>query len=378
MTRRLRRIALSLSLVAVAALGAASPSQAAPGMELALQDDGALVTQAYPKMKHDKAFPLLEQLQIRWVRVNIGWAAVVGSKTANARTKPKTVKYDFSSYDTLINSARARGMQLEIGLTGNAPRWATGDKKKASPYKPNAKLYAEFVRAAVNHFKGNVPRYSIWNEPNHTGWLTPLKSQASLYRALYLAGYKEIKAVDPGAQVLIGETAPYASRRGVATPPIAFIKAMAKSGRLLADGFAHHPYDFNHAPTYKFPGKDNVTLSGLDKLAKLLDSLAASNRLETPGGQPLDIYLTEFGHLRSGSQKQSEGNRVKYLKKGYDMALAHPRVRQMLHFLLVQPAKRYRFFDTSLVSQTGGKTAAFKALVDWAASNAGNVNGSRR
>jgi hypothetical protein len=372
-TRRLRRTALIFSLVTAASLGATtSSSQAAQGMELALQDDSALVTQSY--LKHTKAFPLLDELKVRWIRVNIPWASVIGSKAANSRSKPKTLKYDFTAYDQLINAAAARGMQLEVGLTGNAPRWATGDKRKAGPFKPNAKLFREFVTAAATHFGGNVIRYSIWNEPNHIGWLAPLKSQASLYRALYVQGYAAIKSANPGAQVLIGETAPYASRRGVATPPLAFIRAFAKSGRLVADGFAHHPYDFNHAPTYKFPGKDNVTLSGLSKLVKLLDSLASSNRLERSDGSALDIYLTEFGYLRSGSQKQSESNRAKYLKQGYDMALKNPRVRQMLHFLLAQPTGRYKFFDTSLVSRSGGKTAAFNALAKWASDNAGSIN----
>jgi hypothetical protein len=376
MTRRLRRIALVLSLATVASLGVTtSSSQAAQGMELAVQDDGALVTQAY--LRHSKAFPLLEELQTKWVRVNIGWAAVIGSRAANAKKKPSSIKYDFTAYDELINAARARGMQLEVGLTGNAPRWATGDKKKSGPFKPNAKLFREFVTAAVTHFGDGVPRYSIWNEPNHTGWLAPLKSQPALYRALYVQGYAAVKAVQPNAQVLIGETAPYASRKGVAMPPLEFIRKFANRGRLVADGYAHHPYDFNHAPTFKYPGRDNVTLSGLDKLAKMLDSLASSNRLEKADGSALDIWLTEFGYLRSGKQKQSEKNRAKYLKLGYDMALKHPRVRQMLHFLLAQPAKRYRFFDTSLVSQGGGKTPAFRALAQWAAANAANVNATR-
>jgi hypothetical protein len=116
-----------------------------------------------------------------------------------------------------------------------------------------------------------------------------------------------------------------------------------------------------------------VTLSGLDKLVKLLDSLTANKRLTTPSGGQLDLYLTEFGYLRSGRQKQSESNRAKYIRQGYDMALAHPRVRQMLHFLLAQPAKKYRFFDTSLTSQSGGRTATFKALSAWANDNIGQI-----
>jgi hypothetical protein len=231
-----------------------------------------------------------------------------------------------------------------------------------------------------------VNRYSIWNEPNHVGWLAPLKSAPGLYSQLYKAGYGAIKRINPGAEVLFGETAPYASRRGSAMPPLQFLRGVVRANRsyrgssryaLQADGFAHHPYDFNHKPTYKFPGATNVTLSGLNTLVKLLDSLTKSKKLTTPSGGKLDLYLTEFGYLRSGSQKQSESNRVKYLKQGYDMALKHPRVRQMLHFLLVQPASKYRFFDTSLVSQSGGKTQTYNALRDWAAANVGQIATAR-
>ncbi|HEX8645513.1 MAG TPA: cellulase family glycosylhydrolase [Thermoleophilaceae bacterium] len=369
---RLRTLALVLALSLVAALGTASSASAAEGMELALQDDGAFVTQEYPKVKHAKAFPLIKDLNVTWLRVNIGWAGVIGSKAAKARTKPSNVQYDFTSYDTLINAAQANGVNLEVGLTGSAPAWATADKK-VGPNKPNAKLFREFVQEAVDHLGPHVDRWSIWNEPNHIGWISPLKSQASIYRSLYTTGYSVIKAADPTDEVLIGETAPYASRKGVATPPLEFLRNLTKSGTLRADGYAHHPYDFTHKPTYKYPGKDNVTLSGLSKLTKALDALTKKKKLTTPEGGKLDLYLTEFGYLRSGKQKQSESNRAKYIRQGYDMALKNPRVRQMLHFLLVQPASKYRFFDTSLVSQSGGRTPTYNALRDWAEDNLSRI-----
>jgi len=60
--------------------------------------------------------------------------------------------------------------------------------------------------AAAEHFRGKVDRYSIWNEPNYVGWLSPLSQAPRLYRALYISGYRAIKKADPSAQVLIGET----------------------------------------------------------------------------------------------------------------------------------------------------------------------------
>jgi GH35 family endo-1,4-beta-xylanase len=372
----MRRITLVATLTVTAALGAGStPAHAKTGMELAAQDDAVFVTQEY--LRHTKGFQLLQQLNVRWLRVNIPWASVVGSKTARARSKPSDVRYDFTSYDTLINAANQNGVQLELGITGSAPAYATGNKR-VGPYKPNAKLSREFVEAVVNHFKGSVSRYSIWNEPNHTGWLAPLKSQASLYRSLYTTGYSAIKSIDPSAEVLIGETAPYASNKRVAQPPLTFLRALTKSGSLKADGYAHHPYDLlGHAPNYKFPGKDNVTIGTLSRLTSFLNSLASRNKLETPDGRPLNLYLTEFGYLRSGRKKVKESTRARWIRQAYDIALKNSRVEQMLHFLLAQPAKKYLFFDTSLTSRNGGKTATFNALADWASDNSSKVNSRR-
>jgi hypothetical protein len=377
MTHPLRRIALVLAVTIVAVLGvnASSASAKAP-LELAIQDDAVFVTQEYANLKHPVAFPLLKELKVTWIRVNVSWSAVMPRSQAKAKTKPANVRYDFSSYDTLINAARNNGMKLEVSLTTPAPAWGSGNKK-IGPYKPKAALFREFVEAAVSHFGTNVSRYSAGNEFNHIGWLAPLKSQAALYRQLYPIVYDTVKRINPNAEVCFGETAPYASRRGVATPPLKFIRDVTKGRQFKADCYAHHPYDFNHKPTFKYPGKDNVTLSGLSKLTKLLNSLAASNRLETPGGQPLDLLLTEFGYLRSGRQKQTEKNRAKYIRQAYDIALKNPRVKQMLHFLLAQPAKKYRFFDTSITSQKGGKTATFKALAKWASDNASSVATTR-
>ena len=251
-------------------------------------------------------------------------------------------------------------------LTGPAPRWATGNHR-IGIYKPKGSLFGDFAKAAAKQFKGLVDRYSIWNEPNLVAWIAPLKSNASIYRSLYVAGYNGIKSVNPSAKVLIGETSPYALAKGRATAPIAFLRAVAKSGHLTADGYAHHPYDFRHAVTFNYPGKDNATLKTLGNLTSALDKLAASHRLTTPGGKALDVYLTEWGYMAPGTKYGvSESTRAKYLTQGFDMAVANPRVRELLQYLLVAPGKKYRFFDMSLVSRKGSQGAAFNALSKWA------------
>jgi hypothetical protein len=52
--------------------------------------------------------------------------------------------------------------------------------------------------------------------------------------------------------------------------------------------------------------------------------------------------------------------------QGFQIAQRNPRVREMLQYLMAQPAKKYRFFDTSIVSTRGKVSKTFKALQKWA------------
>jgi hypothetical protein len=208
------------------------------------------------------------------------------------------------------------------------------------------------------------------NEPNYVGWLAPLASAPGLYRALYTRGYAAIKSVDPSAQVLIGETSPYALRRR-AIAPLAFLKAVLRAGPLRADGYAHHPYDFRHPVTYWYPGADNATLATLGRLTSLLTTLGRQHRLQTPGGRPLDVYVTEWGYMSPNAKYgMDDRKRARYIAKGYQMALANPRVREMLQFLLIDPGRQYRFFDMSIVSRKGKVSNTYSALKKWAQNKA--------
>jgi hypothetical protein len=368
----IRRILLTTFVAAAAALAAPAGAGAASDMEVALQDDAVFVTNEY--YGRDRGMRKAKEVGVSVIRVNVLWSQVVGS-SRNRRSRPSTVKYDFTAYDQVVVAAQQQGLRVQMALVGPAPAWATGNKK-SGVYKPKYRYYEDFVEATVAHFGGHVNRYSIWNEPNHVGWLAPLKSAPGLYTQLYKVGYNAIKRINPGAQVLFGELAPYASRRGSATPPLEFLRKVLRTNRsykgsskyaLQADGFAHHPYDFGHKPTYRFPGGDNVTLATLSRLTNALNRLAKYRMLRTPAGRPLDVYLTEYGFMQSGRYGLSDSRRAAYLKQGFDIARKNRRVKQMLQFLLVQPAKKYRFFDTALLKSGGKETRTFRTLRSWSA-----------
>lgn len=362
MSRRSNITILALVVVlATSALACAPAFGGAKPMEVGLQDDGAFLAQI--GLKRSKALNLAEQLKVTRIRVNVAWAKVV--RHANKKKRPKHRRYDFTSYDKLLLAAKKRGIKLQLNITGMAPAWATNNHKIGGD-RPNTSYFKEFARTVVKHFRRQADRYAIWNEPNYKAWLGPLKASPKLYHKIYKTSYDLIRKYDPSAKVLIGETAPYA-QSGRCTAPLSWLRKVVHYGRLRADGYAHHPYDFRHPIDYNYPGSDNVTMSGLSRLTDELDKLKKQKKLLTPKGKALDVYLTEYGYMRSGKYKVPESTRADYMTRAFQQALDNSRVREMTQYLLVRPPWSREEFDTALVSTKKGKPSkTFRALAKWA------------
>jgi beta-glucosidase/6-phospho-beta-glucosidase/beta-galactosidase len=185
---------LTLVFAVLALLGIPARASAAPGMEIAIQDDGVLVARHY--YDRDKALAQVRDLGATRIRMNLGWAGVLGSQ-AKRRHMPHRLKYNWRKYDDAVNAALFHGLRVQLTITGPAPRWATGNDR-VGVYKVNASRYGAFARSAAQHFGVRVDRYSIWNEPNYKGWLAPMKSAPKIYRGLFRAGWRGIKSVEPG------------------------------------------------------------------------------------------------------------------------------------------------------------------------------------
>jgi hypothetical protein len=370
----LRALALVVALCTLA-LGACATTpgkaRAARGMEIGLWDDPVFRDQSY--FNREKAFTQARSLGVTRLRVVANWGFTLTRKQQLAKKKPAGLTYDFRSLDSAVDAAAAHGIRVYISVQGPAPAWATGNKRLGN-YKPNQKEFATFTAALARHMKGRVDRYSIWNEPNWKTWLAPMSSAPSQYRGLYSRGYAAIKANDPKAKVLIGETAPY-RQAGRSTAPIAFLRSVAclnkkykrvrKCTKLKADGYAHHPYYFQKAPNFKFPGADNATMGTLSNLTRALDRISRSGQIRRNGGGKLGLYLTEFGYFSSGHRALSKSKRGKYLAQGFKMALNNGRVKSQLQYELVQPPKKssFAFFDLGLESVHGKKQPQYNALL---------------
>jgi hypothetical protein len=367
-----RCLALLAALTLVLAVGVSATAYGARNMEVAVQDDNVLLSGMYSTPQQGLA--LAEKLHAGRVRVNVIWSYVVGP-ASRMKKAPRQIAYNWSGYDLLLANAAPFGIKVQMVLTGPAPAWATGDHR-VGVYRPKAKAFKAFATAAAEHFAGRIDRYSIWNEPNYRGWLAPMKNSPKLYRALYSTGYSAIKRADPRAKVLMGETSPYARGRN-SIAPLKFLRGVTcannryKRARhshcppLETDGFAHHPYDFKHKPTYRYPGKDNVTVATLGRLTRALSKLRKAKLLSTPSGGVPYVYLTEYGYFSSGKYKLKSSTQGKYLIQAYKVAQRNPRVKEMLQYLLIRPGGHFKNFDTSLASHRGKPSKAFTMLSSW-------------
>jgi hypothetical protein len=134
---------------------------------------------------------------------------------------------------------------------------------------------------------------------------------ADQYRAMVQAAYPAVKAVNRGAKVLIGVTAPGGGTRGGAISPVApipFLRRLAcvdarlhrvRDGgcrnfrRVPGDGLSHHPYALRSPPGVPTSDPNIVRVANLDRITQLTARLVSRHRF-APGTR--DLWLTEFGY----------------------------------------------------------------------------------
>ncbi len=382
--RALLAAVVAASALLTGCLFAPDETRAARGMELALQDDATFLVGS-KRVPRERALSYARQLGVTRLRVNLLWAYTMPEDVYTARRKPGQIQYLFDPFDQLVDAAAEEGIRIHLSLTGPAPRWARPKASiKQAWFKPNTREFGEFAGVVAEHFAGRVDRYSIWNEPNWKTWLGPVKSAPTLYRNLYTGGYAAIKKADRRAKVLIGETSPY-GRPGLSTAPLAFLRSLTcvnkkykrtrSCPKLKADGYAHHPYDFRHAPNFKYPGDDNVTIGTLSRLTKALDKLSRAGVLRSAGGGRLPIYLTEYGYFASGHRALPAKTRSRYLQQAYSIALRNSRVKSQLQYLLIAPPRgsSSAFFNLAWMSPSGKPYPQYNAMKRWFKLNRGKV-----
>lgn len=371
------------------------------GMEVAVEDDRVFVETAEGDPLRNAAFDKAKAMKATVIRANVYW----GKQAQDPAYLQK--------FDSFVNEAKRRGFAVELTLTGGADDW-TGGKG----VNPKAADYGKWTGEMASHFTAlGVERYSLWNEPNHGAFLaagpqgakfqelratgkaksaeaarttdprqkaalqkelksllsqasklfasTVSKDNAQAYNKLVRAGKAGIDKVAPDAHVLVGELSSRNAQQ--------FMRQMTRGGKIVADGFALHPYQMTVNPNQKANGRSDGGIGRLKEVQSTLKSLAADGRLATEDGKKLPLYLTEFGYQkqegRSNGRSLSEAKRAKWEPMAFEIA-QQAGVKQMLHYQLVESADPAVAWDTSILepnATTANRT--YDELATWAATN---------
>ena len=186
-----------------------------------------------------------------------------------------------------------------------------------------------------------VSMWSLWNEPNQGGWLSPQwengrPASPALFRKLYQSGYAGLVATGHRADndiILLGETAPLGSDAKTGKSPMRpkqFLRELF-AGDLGAGlpGERLRPPPLHEEPVARcsaIPHPDSLTMANIDELGDLLDQMAAATG-KVPSGLPL--YMTEYGFETNPPDPFSGISydlQAKYNTLGEYLAYLNPRI----------------------------------------------------
>jgi hypothetical protein len=441
--------ALVLAAIALAGFATATAS-ASSTQESVLMDDSRIVY-AGSADELDKTLAEVKALGFDRVRVSVYWRLL--APDGDKQQKPAS-SYPASDprfygpgkwdrYDRIASLAAKHGLGVLFTLTGPSPSWATGTPAQhrtdvEDSWDPSAAEFKDFATAVGTRYSGTwrdeheepavvpllppvktmgpplprVDHWSVWNEPNHGGWLAPqwngsplVPQSPRIYRGLVDAAWSGLQGSGhQGDTILIGETAPRGLQPGLTRGlhPLRFVRelyclngkskaytgaaaqkrgcpasfdaagfAAAHPGLFGASGWAHHPYSLTSAPRVRDKNRDDATLSGVPRLTRTLDRAfkAYGQRAKLP------VWMTEYGYQTNPPDPTigvSFSRQADWLGQATALAYRNPRIASFAQFLLVDdgPIKQYKpndprywgTFQTGLVTGEGRHKTAYESF----------------
>ncbi len=266
----------ALALVALAFASMPAAAEAPPPSPYGVH---AHVTRADESPFLQRELPLMRQAGIRWLRTGFVWAGI----------ERRQGHRDYARCDTAVDEAEKAGVHI-LGLLHGTPGWA-------EPTIEHLDEWLAFVRETVGRFRGRVPAWQVWNEPNLKGfWKDPNPVH---YATLLKATYPEIKRIDPDATVVWGAT----SRLDWTFLEPALAEADGKF-----DVMAIQPYGYGD------PRAPEAYISdALDEMRKLM---------ARHGVEDKPIWFTEWGWpSHTGRRGMSDRQQGQYIARAYLLAL---------------------------------------------------------
>jgi hypothetical protein len=208
-----RALAIALLLATTAVLALAHAAGASQRQIQIIQADPPMLTDPVGTLAQFRA------LGADTVRIIVHWDYVAPSRRPADGSDPAGYPAaNWAPYDAIVRDARVDGIRVDFTVAGGAPLWAQGAHippqgrlNRSFAWKPDARLYGQFVHAVGERYSGSftppgatdpLPRvrlWTIWNEPNFGQDLGPQAIDGSrvsvapmMYRHLLDAGWRAL------------------------------------------------------------------------------------------------------------------------------------------------------------------------------------------
>jgi hypothetical protein len=285
----------------------------------------------------NKTYPYLFGSGVKWNRTG-QW----GDKTDWATVEKTRGVYTIDpEMDQAITESVKKGVNIMMGLNyGNllyqqmkdpidiGPTWHRGHPfLQCAPTTDEAiEGFANYCRFMVNHFRGRVKYFEIWNEED--GWFMDAWADNNSVRLVkdygraLLAAAKAIKEANPEAVVVFG---------GVAGSSLDFPRiALDQGAGPLIDIFAFHPY--GHPTPEEAPPNFLTETNGMmewkprpAEISNYEEEIAAFRKLLHQYNPKMEIWANEMNWMAPGEpfmKEFSDGSEIsqaKYLARFFTM-----------------------------------------------------------
>jgi hypothetical protein len=196
--------------------------------------------------KVDKTLQMAREAGLGWAKQHFPWEDLELRK--GRYWDDRLNKSTWEKYDRIVDTAHKHGIEI-IARLDRPPPWARRDNSVPEAPPDNVEDYGDFVAAVVEHYKGRIRYYQLWNEPNiYPEWGNRAVDPIA-YTRLLKVGYQRAKAVDPNVRILSAPLAQTLEPGGRNMSELLFLDAMYQAGAkdsfdiLFANG-----YGFDRSP----------------------------------------------------------------------------------------------------------------------------------
>lgn len=224
---------------------------------------------------YDREFALMKRSGVESVRVAVYWFNVQPKRHG---------RLDWSTLDALAATAASHGLPLAPVVLG-APTWADDDSMTPIPVPKDTRDYAAFMTRLVKRYgpdgsywsshpgvrRKPIRTWQIWNEVSNP-YYWDAKTWYSAYPRMLRQAYDAVKAVDPGATVLMSGL----NTSGSGKNPLPSWQALGQIYDGLDNQDLGRPFDATASHIYTSQASDAVRV--MKATRKVMDAHGDANR----------------------------------------------------------------------------------------------------